>query len=43
MMLLTFAADAIRKRFRRAILTLTQPPAPSRHNVPTEYYRFPWF
>jgi hypothetical protein len=41
MMLLTFATDAIRKRFRRAILTLTQPP--SRHNVPTEYYRFPWF
>lgn len=43
MMLLTLAADAIRNGFRRVILALAQPPAPSRHNVPTEYYRFPLF
>ena len=39
---LTFVADAIRKRVRRAILSLAEPPArPDR--VPTEYYRFPPF
>ena len=39
---LTFVADAIRKRLRRAILSLGQPPAHP-HKVPTEYYRFPPF
>lgn len=39
---LTFVADAIRKRVRRVILSLAEPPArPDR--VPTEYYRFPPF
>jgi hypothetical protein len=40
---LKFAANAIRKGLRRAILSLAQPPKHSNRNVPTEYYRFPLF
>ena len=40
---LTFVADAIRKRVRRAILSLAQPPADPHRNDWTEYYRFPPF
>ena len=40
---LTLATDAIRKRIRRAILALAQPPADSDRNDWTEYYRFPPF
>ena len=43
MLFLSLAANAIRKRVRRVILSLAQPPAHSDREVPTEYYRFPMF
>ena len=42
MLFLSLAANAIRKRVRRVILSLAQPPARP-DEVPTEYYRFPMF
>jgi hypothetical protein len=40
---LTLAGKAIRKRLRRAIVALAQPPADSHRDDWTEYYRFPPF
>jgi hypothetical protein len=41
-MLLAFVGDTVGRLFRRVMLALVQPAAPSNPNLPAEFYKFPF-